>query len=107
MSFFFERSETETEIVVIHKPYYLYVFFLVLILWVAADLFPEHSTIKSIAGFAWVTAIALMVSRYFAMRKTWNEMKDAMQKGGVTMSGSKLNPSDPLTVRIPKALLSK
>lgn len=107
MNFFFERSETDKEIIVVNKPYFLYLFFLALILLAAGDQFPEHTAIKSIAALTWFLALVVMVLRYFSMRKVWREMRAAMRSGEVTMSGSKLNPSNPLVVRIPKALTNK
>jgi len=107
MNFFFDRTETDKEIVVVNKPYFLYLIFLALILWVAADQFPEHTAVKSMAGLAWFLAIVVMLLRYLSMRKVWREMREAMQIGEVTMSGSKFNPSNPLVVRISKELIKK
>jgi len=102
MNFFFDRTETDKEIVVVNKPYFLYLIFIALILWVAADQFPTHTVVKSMAGFAWFLAIVVVLLRYLSMRKVWREMREAMQIGEIAMSGSKLNPSNPLVVRIKK-----
>lgn len=103
MGFFFERTETENEIVVVYKPYFLYVFFLAFLVSALANQLPDSATFKSVAGLIWLSALALFFFRFVAMRKTWGEMREAMRTGAVSVSGSKLSPSNPLTYRIPKA----
>lgn len=104
MKIFFDRFETDKEIVVIYKPYFLYFLAVALVFWGVADQLPQNDAMKTLASFFWFTAIAVVVWRYISMREVWGEMREAMTKGAVVMSGSKFNPANPLTVRIPKSL---
>ena len=104
MKVFLERSETEEEIVIVHKPYFIYAFFAAIVLWVLAGIVPS---IASLSGFVWLVLIVLIVWRFVAMRQYRKEVAEAMKNGTVAMSGSMLNPTRPLTVRISKALLNK
>jgi len=107
MKLFFERSETDKEIIVVHKPYFLYFFLLALALWVVSDRLPQNDIVKSLAGLTWLSALVILIWRYISMRGVLKETREALNRGEVAMSGSKFNPSHPLTVRIRKSLPSK
>ena len=107
MSLFFEREETEDEVIVTHKPYFLYVLLGALLLAAISNNFEFSETAKSVVGLVWLFAIVIFICRFISIRGVQKEMLGAMKSGGVSISGSRFNPKDPMIVRIPKILLSE
>lgn len=107
MNLFFEREETEDEIVVTHKPYFLYVLLGALLLAVISNNFGFSETAKSLVGLVWFFTIVMFIWRFISIRGIQKEMTTAMKSGGITISGSRFNFKDPMIVRIPKILLSE
>ncbi len=101
MKFFYDRTETDTEVVIVYRPYSWYLLFGLLAVYLVSGELPAGG-LSELKGLAWAAIIALMVTRFFAMRGVNATVREAMKKGAVQMSGSSLSPKNPLTARIPK-----
>jgi UDP-N-acetylmuramyl pentapeptide phosphotransferase/UDP-N-acetylglucosamine-1-phosphate transferase len=106
MKIFFERFENDEQVTILHKPYYIYFFFFALMLSFASNAVPILAGVKTFTGIVWFAAMLLVFYRVFAMRSVNREIKEALSKGTATVTGSKLNASDPMTVKISKNVVA-
>ncbi|TMN86844.1 hypothetical protein CWB72_17815 [Pseudoalteromonas phenolica] len=104
MKIFYERTETEDNVILVFKPYYLYMLFGALALEVIKNQFLSLG-LQSISGVIWFFVFTLIVVRFISMRKINSELSKAMKVGDISLSGSKFNPKNPLTATIPKSLI--
>jgi uncharacterized membrane protein len=100
MAIFYERTETEDKIVIKYK--YWPLIYVLLVIGIVS------MVVLRIIGYGYlslpVTAlcILLMLAVFFGYGKVRSEVREAMKKGKVSMSGSKFSFSNPYTLEIPK-----
>ena len=92
MGFFYDRTETENKIVIRMKNvilYYIAYFGLVLAFFAAFALSGLISPLVGCIGIPTVTALLLVL--WLNIRKMNSEVRNAMKKGKVVVSGSRLS----------------
>ncbi|MGF1703273.1 hypothetical protein L4D09_23555 [Photobacterium makurazakiensis] len=99
MTFFFERTESDSEIKIVLKPHSLYAMLLMLTLWLGNDLLLQSAPISQILMPVF---IVFMVIRFFSLIKVQKEVIVAMKQGKVTTQGSKFSLTNPFTYLINK-----
>lgn len=102
MKLFFDRIETTDEILVVHKPYFMYLLAGALLFAFAANEWGDSEILQASSSFIWLFAIITFVWRFISMRAVRKEMMAAMKDNKITFSGSKFNPANPMVVRIAK-----
>ncbi len=98
MSLFYDRIETHNDITIIYKYQVLFYLFLLALLAIGYT-----DIIKATWGLCLFIAILfLLISSIIAKIKPNSEIKNAMQKGKVEVSGNKFSFKNPITFRIKK-----
>lgn len=103
MSFFYERIETEKTVTITYKNmliyYAAYIFFVLLAMGSLILMrFVDPIASCCLGPFAIIPLILL----WLHMRQVGSEVKEAMRKGSVKVSGSRFSSSNPLTYVIEK-----
>jgi len=100
MGLFYKRKETSDEIIIVYKYYPLFWIFLIVIpiSSVILDVVIGGKAGDILIDLIWVIVIIFLIDIW----KPSQEVRKAMRKGNVQMSGSKFSFSNPLTVRIKK-----
>ncbi|MGF1684514.1 hypothetical protein [Photobacterium minamisatsumaniensis] len=99
MKFFFERTESDSEIKIVLKPHSLYAMMLMLTLWLGNDFLLQSAPISQILMPVF---IVFMVIRFFSLIRVQKEVIVAMKQGKVTTQGSKFSFTNPFTYLINK-----
>ncbi|KMV29463.1 hypothetical protein L4D00_06130 [Photobacterium swingsii] len=99
MTFFYERSESETEVNIVIKPHSLYLMLLMLAVWLLNDFVLQSAPMAQVLMPAF---IVFMVVRFFSIIKVHREILVALKKGNVQTTGSKFSLKNPLTYCIKK-----
>ncbi|MFC4701107.1 hypothetical protein ACFO4O_13115 [Glaciecola siphonariae] len=102
MNLLYQRTETDNEIVVVFRPYSMYVLLFVLLLLMAVTFVPSLEAYAYIANVLMPIAALVVIVRIVFMHKVNSEVRQAMRDDKVTISGGKLSASKPLTFVIAK-----
>jgi hypothetical protein len=103
MNLFYERVETDEQIVVVFKPYSMYVLLVVLLLLMAVTFIPALASYEAVANFLLPVAAIVVIARIIFMHKINKEVQQAIRSDKVTISGGKLSTNNPLTFVIIKS----
>lgn len=101
MSFFYERVETEDKIVITYKNMIIYYMVYVGLVTLAIILMPLSRIVPLLCLAAPFVIVALL-ALWLHMRGVNSEIKKAMKKKKVIVSGSKFSNSNPMRFEIPK-----
>lgn len=99
MKYFFERTETASDITIVLKPHSLYLMFIMLGCWLFNDFALQSAPMAQIIMPIF---IVFMIIRFFSLIKVQKEVIVAMKQGKVTTSGSKFSFANPFTYTILK-----
>lgn len=103
MTFFFERHESDSEITITHKPWWLYIAALLIItMWVPSLEGGTLFTETFVSRVAFLSLIALVTVRFTATRSIRKETYEAIRNGSAGLSGSKFSPGNPLAITVSK-----
>lgn len=102
MKLLYERNESDEKIVVIFRPYSMYVLLVVLLLLMAVTFVPNFVAYAYIGNFLMPIAAVVVVTRLVFMHKINQEVQQAIREDRVVISGGKLSAKDPLTFVINK-----
>jgi hypothetical protein len=102
MKLLYERSESDNEIVVIFRPYSMYILLVVLLLLMAVTFVPNFAAYAFIGNFLMPIAAVVVVTRIVFMHKINKEVQQAIREDRVSITGGKLSAKDPLTFVITK-----
>ena len=103
MSFFYDREETEAEIVIRYKPTWIYVATGLVLSMLSLGLLQQNMTISPVPnGVAMWCLIGLAVWYALDTRRVRREIFAAMRQGQISMRGSRFRPKDPITFTIHK-----
>ena len=102
MGFWYDRIETEQEIKIVYKKYALYYWGLMVSLGLAFFFGSSQGWDNPLTNLIYGIAIFFVFGGLIFFGKAHKELKAAMKKGGVNISGSKLSFSSPLTCIIKK-----
>ena len=100
MKFFFERAETESEVIVTYNSYFLYLVLGLLTVSYVAKYFGAPDEVGMVFS---LVMLAVVLWRTVNIPGVKKEIRAAMRAGcGIRMSGSQFNIRNPYTVRISK-----
>ncbi|MFT5447154.1 MAG: hypothetical protein ACI9DC_002329 [Gammaproteobacteria bacterium] len=103
VSIFFDRNETASHVVIKISPWWLYVSLgliaVMLVPRIGQDAAAPSGIVSTLALWA---LIIVSIWRLLKMRGVRGEIFRAMKEGSVQMSGSRFNPTSPMTIKIQK-----
>ncbi|MGF1693537.1 hypothetical protein [Photobacterium kagoshimensis] len=99
MKFFYERSESATEVNIVIKPHSLYIMLAMLLVWLVNDVVLQSAPMAQVLMPVF---IVFMVLRFFSIIKVHREILVALKQGKAKTSGSKFSLKNPLTYTIQK-----
>jgi len=98
----FERNEFEKEVVIVQKPYHLYLLLGAFVSSVASNNYAEIELLKTISFVFWLILGVFFVINLKSVIQTRREISRSMKVGGVIVSGSRFSIKNPVTYRITK-----
>ncbi|WP_371194867.1 hypothetical protein [Glaciecola sp. SC05] len=102
MDLFYQRTETNEKVVVIFRPYSMYVLLVVLLALMAITFVPALVAYEALGNVLIPIAAVVVIARIVFMYKVNQEVQNAIRSDSVTISGSKLSAKNPLTFVITK-----
>ena len=102
MNLIFERKESPDEITIIYKPYPIYAFLALVLVWTGGNIFDQGTLAYMVSKSSIYIALLLMALRLFVTRGVKSEIANAMKIGAVNMSGSAFSASNPVVITIAK-----
>ena len=103
MSIFFDRKETESQVVITISPWWLYLSLGLVAVMVLPRIGQDSEAPAGIASiFALCALMIVSIWRLLSMSRVRGEIFRAMKAGSVQMSGSRFNPASPMTITIEK-----
>lgn len=102
MNLLYERKETNDQVVVVFKPYSMYLLLFVLVALMALTFIPALTTYIALGNLLMVVAAIVVLMRIVSMFKINQEIRKAMSEDRVSISGGKFSAKNPLTFVIKK-----
>eukprot|EP00919_Chromeraceae_sp_WS-2016_P065215 GHVR01154358.1.p1 GENE.GHVR01154358.1~~GHVR01154358.1.p1 ORF type:complete len:104 (+),score=3.81 GHVR01154358.1:134-445(+) len=103
MNLLYERKETNDQVVVIFKPYSMYLLLFVLLALMALTFIPALSSYVMLGNVLMAVAAIVVMMRIVSMFKINQEIRKAMSEDKVSITGGKLSAKNPLTFVIKKS----
>lgn len=102
MDLFYQRSESDDQVVIIFRPYSMYLLLAVLLVLMAITFVPTFAAYESLGNVLIPIAAVVVLARIVFMFKINKEVQEAIRDDRVSITGSKLSAKDPLTFVISK-----
>ncbi len=102
LGLFFERKETEKDIVIVQKPYFYYLIIGAMVSYYVGVSFPNFSLLITVSTIFWLAFSLFFVINLKSIITTRIEVSRYMKKGQVLMSGSRLSIKNPVTYTMSK-----
>ncbi|WP_395339755.1 hypothetical protein PN836_015260 [Ningiella sp. W23] len=102
MKLLFTRNETPEKVVIVFKPYSMYVLLVVLLMLMAVSFIDALASYEYLANYLMPVAALVVVARIIFMHKVNKEIQQAIRDERVEISGGKLSAKNPLTFVIIK-----
>jgi hypothetical protein len=102
MNLFYERTESDDKVVVIFKPYSMYLLLVVLIVLMGITFVPALAAYEALGNILIPIAAVVVFARIVFMYKINKEVQTAIRTDSVSITGGKLSAKNPLTFVITK-----
>jgi len=102
MDLFYQRSETDEQIIIVFRPYSMYVLLVVLLVLMGVTFVPALADYEYLGNVLIPIAAVVVMARIVMMHSVNKEVQEAIRSDNVKISGSKLSANNPLTFEISK-----
>ena len=103
VNIFFDRKETESQVVITISPWWLYLSLGLVAVMVLPRIGQDSEAPAGIASILALCALMIVsIWRLLSMSRVRGEIFRAMKAGSVQMTGSRFNPASPMTITIEK-----
>ncbi|MBT1451738.1 hypothetical protein KJ365_12675 [Glaciecola sp. XM2] len=102
MKLLYERTETDDKITLVYPPYSMVALLIILLLLMAVTFVEQFSDYAHFSGPLTFAAAIVVFVRIVFMHKVNSEVQSAIRENKVTITGTKLSFTNPLTFVIDK-----